>query len=169
MHINKLPYFGRIEINSLEEDYRIQAQIGEKEISLDINFEEKTTDEFTLKKIKLFLENIKEIDETNKKHFIKDFNRKGETDDHLEFYLEELFEEELSQLIDASQSREKQKLELLSQFELIRVGIYPNQGNERSYFGTFDYSIKIDGDFSNQVLVLNTKEDGTLDHITWES
>ena len=91
---------------------------------------------------------------------------KGETDDHLEFYLEELFEEELIKLIDVKQSRKKQKLELLSKFELIRVGIYPDNLN---YFGTFDYSIKLDGEFSNQLLVLNTKENGKLDHITWES
>ena len=162
----ELPYFGLIEINPLKKDYRIATKIGDRDISLDINFKKDSTDSDTLKIIKDFLKNIEKIDVENQKHFINDFYKKGETDDHLEFYLEELFEEELIKLIEVKQSREKQKLDLLSKFELIRVGIYPDNLN---YFGTFDYSIRLEGEFSNQLLVLNTKENGKLDHITWES
>ncbi len=164
--INDLPYFGVIETESLNKSYDIETKIGERNINLDLNFEKNSTDSRTLKIIKVFLENIEKVDVENQQHFINDFYEKGETDDHLEFYLEELFEEELNNIIDVKQSREKQKLELLSKFELIRVGIYPDNSN---YFGTFDYSIRLDGEFSNQLLVLNTKENGILDHITWES
>ncbi len=54
---------------------------------------------------------------------------------------------------------------LLEKLELIRGGIYP----QASYFATFDYSIEIDGEACNQLLVVNVNEDGTLSYITWES
>lgn len=53
----------------------------------------------------------------------------------------------------------------MEKLNLIRVGIYPRA----SYFGTFDYSIDIDGEPCNQLLVVHINADGTLDYITWES
>ncbi|MTI29652.1 DUF2004 domain-containing protein, partial [Xanthovirga aplysinae] len=67
------------------------------------------------------------------------------------------------------QNLENQKLELLNKLELKRVGLYPNEENEIGYFGTFDYSIKIDDEYCDQLLVVNTKNSGKFDHITWES
>ena len=170
MSIYKLPYFGEIDISSLKEDYRTKVKIGQREIRLDINFEEKNTDKNTIEIIKNFLEQVEQFDKDCVKYYTQDFYDKGEADDHIEFYMEECFDEELAQMIDIKQSRENQKLQLLNKMELLRVGLYPNQKNEIGYYGVFDYSIKMaDGEYCNQLLVVKTKERGELDHVTWES
>ena len=165
----QLPYFGEININSVEEYYCINAEIGEREIKIDINFENKKTDEITMKIVKDYLLKIPEIDSWNIKKYTKDFLETGETQNYIEFYLEELMEEELKELIDTNQDIENQKKQLLEKLELKRIGIYPDEKFGASYFGVFDYSIKIDEEFCNQLLVLKTNEKGELDHITWES
>lgn len=164
-----LPYFGNIENDSVDEYYQVNARIGEREVQLDINFEEKTADETVMKKIEKFLESIEQIDRENQKHYRQDFKRKGETAEYIEFYLEELTEEELAGLVDRKQNLKNQRMQLLNQLELIRVGMYPDEGQEIGYFGVFDYSIKIEGEYCNQLLVVKTKDTGELDHITWES
>jgi hypothetical protein len=166
----QIPYFGEIAIKSLETDYRIEVKIGQKKIELDINFSQKTTDLNTIETIKNFLENIEEMDKGNRINYNKDFfSREGETKSYAEFYLEESFEEELKDLIDLNQSSENQQIELINKLELIRIGIYPNQKKEGGHFGVFDYSIRIDNEYCNQLLVVITDDKGKLDHITWES
>jgi hypothetical protein len=62
-----------------------------------------------------------------------------------------------------------QELQLLNKLRLIRVGLYPDGKYGTDHFATFDYSIDIDGEPCNYLLVVNTNEKGDLDHITWES
>ena len=64
-----------------------------------------------------------------------------------------------------NQDEPKEKL-LLNKLRLIRVGLYPDYSE---YYGIFDYSIDIDGEPCNQLLVVKTDNNGELDHITWES
>lgn len=86
------------------------------------------------------------------------------TSDYLNFYLTELDKSELARLINLNSKKSKGYL-LIEKMNLIRVGIYPLATN----FGTFDYSIDINGEPCNQLLVLNINKDGTLNYITWES
>ena len=85
--------------------------------------------------------------------------------DYLNFYLDELDESELAGIIDIKNRKKSRNSLLMEKLNLIRVGIYP----QASYYGTFDYSIDIDGEPCNQLLVVNINKDGTLDYITWES
>lgn len=168
----QIPYFDEIDMTSVEDYYCVDAQIGQLNVKLDINFPEKTTKKVTVEKIINFIERIEETHKNNIKEYREDFNSEGETAEHIEFYLEELFEEQLSELVDISQSHKNQKLQMLDRLDLIRVGIYPSEKNEESehgYFGVFDYSIKFDGEYSNQLLVVNVKLNGNLCNIDWES
>jgi hypothetical protein len=169
MALYPLPYFGGIDMSAIEEDYRIKAMIGEREIRLDINFNNKAADETTMKRIERFLKSIEQIDQENQKHYREDFKRKGVTAEYVEMYLEEFPEEELANLVDRKQSLKTQRMQLLNQLELKRIGMYPDESQESECFGVFDYSIKIEGEYCNQLLVVITKDTGELDHITWES
>ena len=68
-------------------------------------------------------------------------------------------------VLSMKNSKKSRNSLLMEQLNLTRVGIYP----QASYFATFDYSIDIDGEPCNQLLVLNVNHDGTLYYITWES
>lgn len=165
----KLPYFGKIEID-LEKEYNtFDTQIGNQGMSVDINFISQKVDEETLKIIRDFLLKMEQFNQTNIEEYKNDFNQGGETDDYLQFYIDELFQEELENIIDTKQGLQQQKQQLLNKLELIRVGLYPNNNQETDYFGVFDYSIKIDDEYCNQLLVVKTNNQGELDHITWES
>jgi len=165
----QIPYFNNLEQNSVKEYYCTDAKVGGKKITLDLNFAKTVMDQKTLEVLKNILNRLPEIAQANIKAYRNDFSKRGETHSYIEFYLEELFEEELKELIDITQEVEKQQKEILSKLELKRIGLYPDGKYGTKYFGVFDYSIKISGEFSNQLLVVKTDENGVLDHITWES
>jgi len=165
----ELPYFGKINIDKVEQDYSTDEIIEGKEIEIDINFENYKTTEFKLEIIKEFLNRIPEINLMNIKEYEKDFLEKGTTATYLEFYMDELEDEELEELIDTNQAPQRKMKQLLGKLELTRIGLYPDVDLETRYFGVFDYSIKIEGEFFDYLLVVKTKANGELDHITWES
>ncbi len=165
--IHHLPYFGQIDLNDLQEDYRTNIKLDGKDLSIDINFKNKTIHQDEINKVHVFLENITKFDKQNMKGIESDFKDSGETTDYIQFYIDELDEDELSNIIDIKKGNKGKQL--LSKLKLIRVGLYPDGKYDSECFGVFDYSIDIDGEPCNQLLVINTDEKGNLDHITWES
>lgn len=163
-----LTYFGVINITQLEKDYRTKTIYNSKALNLDINFENESIDEEQALEINHILNNISAIDEENRKLINKDFKKKGETRDYITFYLEELFEEELQEIIDYNDKSISKEKQLLNKLILIRVGLYPDNAST-GYSVVFDYSIEIEGEPCNQLLVVKTDIKGKLDHITWES
>ncbi len=165
----ELPYFGQIDFTQLNEYYAANTILNEWTLSLDLNFENKSINQEDAKHIKYFLDNILVFDQDNKTEIRKNFNEGGEAVDYINFYLEELDEEELRAIInydDASRPKEEQ---LLNKLKLIRVGLYPDMKFGADYYGVFDYSIELDGAPCNQLLVVKTYSNWRLDHITWES
>jgi hypothetical protein len=165
----QLPYFGEVNLNELEDDYRTTIKLAEKDLNIDINFENKTIQQEAIVTINNFLENIIKFDKQNLKVIESDFKESGETSDYIKFYIDELDEEELSNIVDIKNVNISKEKQLLSKLKLIRVGLYPDGKFGADYFGVFDYSIDIDGELCNQLLVVKTDEKGDLDHITWES
>ena len=162
----ELQHFGQIDINQLVEYYSAKAEFNGQTIRLDLNFENKNISEEQVESIKKFLDNILAFDIQNKTVIDKDFKDEGEALDYINFYFEELDEEELSGIIDYGNQDEPKEEQLLSKLRLIRVGLYPEYAD---YYGVFDYSIDVDGEPCNQLLVVKTDKKGGLDHITWES
>jgi hypothetical protein len=138
-------------------------------IRLDLNFEKKNITDDQAKKIKVFLDSTSAFDIQNKSAIDKNFNDGGEASDYISFYLDELDEEELSHIIDNGNEDMPKEEQLLSKLRLIRVGLYPDGKYGADYYAVFDYSIDIGGEPCNQLLIVKTKENGDLDHITWES
>lgn len=160
------PDFSKVDIQKLEDYYDWTLNYGERKLNLDLNFETDSTNQSELNQIMEFVKKIPEFDNQNRNYIESDFAQDvSMTSDYLNFYLDELDESELGGIIDLGNRKKSRNSLLMEQLNLIRVGIYP----QASYFATFDYSIDIDGEPCNQLLVLNINQDGTLDYITWES
>lgn len=165
-----LPYFGQININELSDYQQTIINLEGENLRIDLNLKNKTINQNDIGVVKIFLQNIIKFDKQNLIFIEKDFNEKeGETSDYIEFYLNELDDEELSNIIDIENIGVTRELQLLRKLKLVRIGIYPDREYGVGYFGVFDYSIYIDGEPCNQLLVVNVTEKGDLDHITWES
>lgn len=165
-----LPYFEQITINNLKDYYSTEFELNNRYIQTDLNFENKIIGKNKIEQIETFLKSIADFDKRNKVYIEKDFNEEsGETSDYINFYIDEFDENELSGIIDIENINTSKNIQLLNKLKLIRVGLYPDGKYGTDYFATFDYSIDIEGEPCNQLLVVNTDEKGNLDHITWES
>jgi hypothetical protein len=149
-----LPHFGQIDLTQLKEYYSAETALSGTMLRLDLNFENKSISEEQAINIKVFLDNIPTLEIQNKSSIDKDFNDGGE---------------ELENIIDHDDKDKPKEQQLLSKLKLIRIGLYPDGKYGADYYGVFDYSIDIDGEPCNQLLVVKTNENGDLDHITWES
>lgn len=165
----QIPYFGEIDITNLEDYYEVEVTINENKVRLDLNFEDTSVDENTCQDIKNFLENLDRYDHQNKLFIENDFNGNGNALDYINFYLEELDQDELSAIIDLDDENGSREQQLLNKLVLIRVGLYPDESEDSNHFAIFDYSIFIDGEACNQLLVVITNKAGELNYITWES
>jgi len=159
------PKFEKFDLNNLEDYYAATVLYGERELEIDINFEVQSTDQQEINKILEFISNILSYDSKNEIYIYNDLNKNPSvTQDYLLFYTEEL-EDDLQNIIEKSDEMATNISRLREKLNLIRVGIYP----QADYFATFDYSIDLDGEPCEQLLVININADGSLDYITWES
>ena len=163
-----LLHFEKIQIENLEEYYNVDIQFNGKEIQIDLNFENKTIDASTFDKIKNFLENIEKFDKQNEDYIKSDFeNENGDTvKEYVTFHIEELGDDFLEQMDISSDETDKVQI-LLTKLHLRRIGLYPDGKYDTSYFAVFDYSFN--PEFTDQLIVVKTDENGNLDHLSWES
>lgn len=162
-----LPYFKQLDIEALEVYYRAEAILGNNRLDIDLNFENSAITDLSIENIKKFLVNIESLDKQNKSFIDTNFKEKGETSEYINFYFDEIDEDELSIIIGAENTNISKHQALLNNLRLIRLGLYPDAND--NIFGVFDYSIYINGEPCNQLLVVKTDVKGNIDHITWES
>ncbi len=161
-----IPHFGPLDPTSLDEYYDTELEYNGIQLQIDLNFESNSLDAQRLETVKAFIDNIRIHDLNNKKYIDNDYNDKdGETVRfYLEHHLEELGENELATLIDQNSKSTEHQKQLKNKLHLVRVGIYP-EGEDQ--FATFDYSIGVD--ITNDLIVIDTDENGNLVYITVES
>jgi hypothetical protein len=161
-----LPHFGKLSIENLEEYYNVDIEFNGDEIQIDLNFEDKAIDTSTMDKVKIFIENIDELDKLNKTYIYNDYN--DEDGDTVKFYLEhhldEISEEEISILVNFEDILKEPEQQLLTKLKLVRVGLYPH---DEYNFAIFDYTIG--REFTDYLVVVKTDENGQLDYMTMES
>ncbi|MFM2375108.1 MAG: hypothetical protein RLZZ165_205 [Bacteroidota bacterium] len=164
-----LPYFGALPTDHLESYYEIRAELGGKEIRIDLNFENQTIETATMDKVKLLIEGIERLDAQNKIYILKDYkDENGDTvKTYLEHHLEEVDPEELSELIDLEDPTTSPEEQLLTKLHLVRVGLYPDGAHGSENFAVFDYSIG--KEITDYLVVINTDENGEPEEITMES
>jgi len=161
-----LPHFGNLATENLDEYYDVNIEFDGDEIEIDLNFENKTIDTITMDKVKNFIENIEKHNKLNHTYILNDYNDEdGDTvRSYLEYHLEEVEKEELSDLINFDDKTTEPELQLLKNLKLVRIGLYPD--NEDN-FAIFDYSIGVE--ITDYLVVLNTDEKGQLDYMAMES
>lgn len=165
-----LPYFEEINSQELQEYYVAKIDLNERKISIDLNFENNTIDQSAMETIKHFLENIDKFDKQNKTYLENDFKiEDGQTLEYIEYYFDELEQDEISTIINIHDTSTSKEILLLNELKLKRIGLYPDGKYNTDYYAVFDYSIDIDGEPCDQLLVVKTDKIGDLDHIAWES
>jgi len=165
-----LPYFEPIDIANLKEHYFTKFAFPDHNylISLDLNFKNKQLDQAEADDIAKFLSVLEDLDKQNHLAIEKDFvDQVGETFGYIQFYLDELDNKELKKIIGKNKDNTPIEKRLLQKLRLVRVGLYPDDDN--GSFAIFDYSIDIDREPCNQVLVIKTGKDGIPLEIDWES
>jgi hypothetical protein len=164
-----LPYFGEINSAQLQEYYHTTAVMKGLTVTLGLNFQHKTVILETIRTIQDFLNNLVRWDGYNHTALEQDFAADSETADYIAFYFDEFDEAVLSALLPAMTSPDARAFRLLKELKSIRVGLYPDGKYGAEQFATFDYSIYLEGEPCNQLLAVNTDEQGKVDHISWES
>lgn len=161
----ELPYFGKLATENIEEYYVINFPYKEDFLQIDLNFESRIIDIKILDKIKNFIERIDQFDKMNRAQIDKDYSEDGEVKEFIVFHIEEI-EDKLLELNIISDGKNKET-QFLSNMKLARIGLYPDGKYGSDNFAVFDYTVN--QDLTNQLIVLNTDENGVFDHISWES
>ncbi|QIL37908.1 DUF2004 domain-containing protein [Pedobacter sp. HDW13] len=165
-----LPYFGNLDLNALNEDYYSAIQTPKNNIAIELSFENKSIEQKIADGIRIFLENIEKLDEKNKITIAKDFEEEGsETSNYINFYLTEFDEAELLDIIGKKTEKTKMADQLLDKLELTRIALYPDGRYGLTYYAMFDYTIYLNGFPCDQLLVLFTDQQGSLEDIGWDS
>ena len=133
-------------------------------MELDLNFENSSIDEKNLRQTANLLENLKESIDKVKGFINEDFQTGDAVDEYITFHLEELFEEDLDELLKDTDKTLSQREQFFSLLHLERIGFYPECENHHTVF-----DFVVNRDFSDNLLVVKLKENGELDHITMES
>lgn len=161
----ELPYFGKLATENIEEYYVINFPYKEDFLQIDLNFDNRIIDIKILDKIKNFIERIDQFDKMNRIQINKDYSENGEVKEFIVFHIEEI-EDELLELNIISDGENKET-QFLSNMKLVRIGLYPDGKYGSDNFAVFDYTIN--QDLTNQLIVVNTDENGVFEHISWES
>lgn len=163
-----LPYFGEINLQELKEYYDATTDTG---ISLDLNFEHTAIDASRAELIKQWLLDLETLHAANMAEIRQDIqNEESTTYDYIRYYIDDLSEEEMTGIIGTVESDEEKTAALLSKLELKRVGFYPDGKYDTTYFAVFDYTIDINGDPCDQLLVLKWGETPRqIEETSWES
>jgi hypothetical protein len=161
-----MPYFGQLNLESLQEYYSTEFDFNNTIIEIDLNFESKSVDLETMTAAKAIIEKLPELDQQNKVYINRDYN--DEDGDsarfYLDFHLEEIGTQKLAALLGLNSEAEELEKLLLANLHLVRVGLYPNS---EEIFAVFDYSLG--RKLTNYIIVVNLDRESELDYITVES
>ena len=162
----KLPYFGNLDTDALEQYYDTNINFNSTQVQVDLNFGSETIAPEKLELAGRFIDNIRIHDINNRKRIEVDFNDEdGETvGAYIQHHLEELNPADLAELIGGNIKTDEKAELLLKKLRLVRVGVYP-EGEDQ--FGIFDYSFG--EELTNYLVVIFTDENGNIDYMTMES
>lgn len=157
----KVRFFGDIDIN---EDYQeTTIHLGERDIQLDLNLEEVVGKKNWVVEYDEYVSKLAIYKEKIEKKINEDFDDWGLTKEWIDWHIEEFDKpliENLTKEVDKNLPIDER---LLSVINLVRVGIYPE------YEGYAIWDFMLDGDVSDEILVVVTDNKGEIVDITWES
>ncbi len=158
-----LPYFGEIDLKSLDEYYEVKIAIQGKTIKIDINFEEETISKKDIDITKSILERLDDFYKVAQTAIINDFGKGGEVDEYIEYIEEYISDEELAPYLKEVDKNLDKKNQILSIIYLKRVGLYPDDDNNV----VLDFTIS--SDLLHYVLVINMNAKCEIENMCMES
>ena len=164
--MSRIPYFTDIDFNDLDGIYDITIPFDNREISIDLNFDSESVDQFIIDKISDFLGKLPAYHAFNLQIIEDDYADGDTVSDYLQFHLKHMSEAEINTLIDVNNDAISKEEQLIKSLHLVRIGLYPEQ-EKGDYFAIFDYSFG--KHLTGHVVVISLQEDGSFDHITMES
>lgn len=159
----KMPLFGDLEFNNLNDYYETEFTFERKKIQVDLNFEESIISKGKLKMTANFINEFK-YEIPGIIDYLKSNIDEENINEYLEFHLNELDEINIKQLTEKSNKELDIKEQLLHLIYLKRIGIYPYDEDE---FAFFDFCI--DEKFSNYLLVVKLNVNKEIAGIEIES
>ena len=145
----ELAYFGQINTEEILEYYQTSIMIGEREIDLDLNFEEASIEAIVLSQTKSFLESLESRIKSAKAYL----NQLDPNDELLVDYFS--IHEDLEETHGL-------KLES-STLILDRIGLYPS----KEWLALFDFTFP--KQLSDYMICIGMNHDGSLNDISLES
>jgi hypothetical protein len=165
-----MPYFGELDLTSLDDCYDTEIELEGRLIRLDLNFEHESIAAERMDMANKLLENLAKTNAANLAvietglEVEADFEGPGVVRTYIEHHLKVVDEKQLVKVIDWKNSNSSPAQQLRSKLLLVRVGLHPENTND---FAVFDYSIG--EDITQYLIVMNLNERGELHHMTMES
>lgn len=157
----KIRFFGDIDIN---EDYQeTTIHLGERDIQLDLNLEEVLGKKDWVVEYDEYVSKLPIYKEEIEKKLNEDFDDWGLTKEWIDWHIEELDKSVIEKITAETDKKLAVDEKLLSVTNLVRIGIYPG------YEGYAIWDFMIDGEVSDEILVVVTDSNGEIVDITWES
>jgi len=157
----ELPVVGQIVLESADWEYKFEKYIWEfdfedKTIDIDVHFTE--ISQKNIEKIGNALKILKKLDEIGTNAYWNDFQANGESRDYIDFWIEELPPDELSDLLYDTDSSKSQEERLLSLLRLVRIGFYTQLSVDDFIVMDYAFRHEDDGGFREKMLIVKLNE-----------
>ena len=133
----KLPYFGDISINPLE-DCELVEDISGVSIGLSLHFEQPIITVEQLEKTKQLLERIEAIYTIARNHIDADFGKKGKVDEYIKELIDCMDKDELASITKDADKKLKKKEQIFSCIHISVIHIYPHDNCRMCLYFTIE-------------------------------
>lgn len=159
-------YFGKIDLDNVEEYYEMEIELNNRpvEVTINISTASKSIDKASINKIENYIDNLQKNEKDIRSFILDDFKEEGESKNYIDFQIEGQEKENITDLISNTNRKLNKKEKLLSVLYLLRIDFYPEK--EDKVFAVYDYTI--DEDLTDDLLVIVLYKDNTA-RITIES
>jgi hypothetical protein len=156
-----LPYFGELDLTSLNDYYTVNTEFDGHQIQLALSFNNKTIDSSHMELVKAFIEKMEKFDKQNKIEIDKDFN----SGDYVQYFMENVLEG--FELVQPTHPITDPVELLFNSMHLVKLGLFPDHEHT---FAIFHYVIStgLEG-VSDYMVVIYTDKEGEIAFMSTES
>lgn len=157
-------YFGMIDSDTFHQSYGARITLEDRDVFLDLNFYTVSpSSEGWADRCNNYLAHLSTYKQAVETAILKDFDNNGEARKYINFHLKELSADILKKMMSPTDALLPDDKRLLSLLKLKRIGLYPGD----NIYAVWDYTPG--WQYTDQLLVGNTDEQGSVKYISWES
>jgi len=159
-----ITFFDNIDPYKLENYYSRDIAIGDKEIQIDLNFEQESLTREEVSTLNAALDSIEILLGQSWKWIMDDYKNGSDVAEYITIHLEDFFAEDPEELLKGTDPALDNTKRFFQILEINRIGVYPSSPD--SYI-VLDYMV--DEELSNYILVVVVNDKLKLEYITIES